>query len=93
MLSPGLTATTGTNNSGAIRHCRFAQSRIAAIVASMVRVLDFLLALACAGLTAFVLGTIFADEGVPLDFIRLDALSSAGIIVAAVAGGSLLKRK
>ena len=42
---------------------------------------------------AFILGTIIRDEGVPLATIRTDALSAAGLIFAAIACGSLLKRK
>ena len=31
--------------------------------------------------------------GMPIDTIRIDALGAAGLIFAAVAGGSLLRRK
>ena len=59
----------------------------------MERVLDTILALLCALMLAMVLGTIAREEGVSLNAIRIDALSSAGIIFIAVACGSLLKRK
>ena len=59
----------------------------------MERLLDTILALLCAVMLAMLLGTIARDEGVSLNAIRTDALSSAGIIFVAVACGSLLKRK
>jgi hypothetical protein len=44
--------------------------------------------------TALLLGLIARDDvGMSADMIRIDALSVAGIIFAAVANGSLLKRK
>jgi hypothetical protein len=59
----------------------------------MERLLDIILALLCRALLAMVLGGIAHAEGMSLDVIRIDALSSAGIIFIAVACGSLLKRK
>ena len=63
------------------------------IAAVMVRLLGLALALACAAMVALVLGSIASDEGVSLATIRIDALSTAGVIIAAVAAGSLLRRK
>ena len=54
---------------------------------------DWVLALACTVLVAFMLATITGDEGVPLATIRTDALSAAGLIFAVVACRSLLQRK
>jgi hypothetical protein len=49
-------------------------------------------ALACAVATAMVLSNIASVEGVPVDVVRTSALGSAGLIFAAVVGGSFLKR-
>jgi len=44
--------------------------------------------------TAILLGLIARDDmGMSADIVRVDALSTAGLIFAVVAGGSLLKRK
>ena len=44
--------------------------------------------------TALLLGLFAHDAlGMPIDMIRIDALGAAGLIFAAVAGGSLLRRK
>jgi hypothetical protein len=59
----------------------------------MERVLDAVLALLCALMLAMVLSSIARTEGVSLDVLRTDALRAAGLIFAAVAVGSLLKRK
>jgi hypothetical protein len=49
--------------------------------------------LIAAAATALLLGLIAHDAmGMPIDVIRIDALGAAGLIFAAVAGGSLLKR-
>jgi len=49
------------------------------------------LALPSAVLLALLFGTVASDAGVPLETIRIDALSAAGLIGAAVACGSLIK--
>jgi hypothetical protein len=59
----------------------------------MERLLDAVLALLCAAMLAMVLSSIAPAEGVSPDVIRTVALSSAGVILVAVACGSLLKRK
>ena len=51
------------------------------------------LALPSAALLALVLCTAASEAGVPLNAIRIDALSAAGLILAVVAGGSLIKRR
>ena len=51
------------------------------------------LALPSAALLALVLYTAAAEAGVPLNTIRIDALSAAGFILAVIAGGSLIKRR
>jgi hypothetical protein len=44
--------------------------------------------------TALLLGLIAHDGmGMPIDMIRIDALAAAGLVFAAVAGGSVLKWK
>ena len=49
--------------------------------------------LIAAAATALLLGLTAHDAmGMPIDVIRIDALGAAGLIFAAVAGGSLLKR-
>jgi hypothetical protein len=60
---------------------------------NMERVLDIILALLCAVMLAMVLGSIARAGGVSPEVIRTDALSTAGIILVAVACGSFLKRK
>lgn len=60
----------------------------------MRRLVDLILSLIAAVATALLLGLIARDDmGMPIDMIRTDALSAAGLIFAAVAGGSLLRRK
>jgi hypothetical protein len=52
------------------------------------------LIIATAAMAAMMTGSVAHDEfGIPLDTIRTDALSAAGLIFAAVACGSLLKWK
>jgi hypothetical protein len=51
------------------------------------------LATLCAAMLAMVLSSIARTEGVSLAMVRTDALRAAGLIFAAVALGSLLKRK
>ena len=61
----------------------------------MQRTVDMLHGLTAAVVaTALLLGLIARDDvGMSADMIRIDALSVAGIIFAAVASGSLLRRK
>jgi hypothetical protein len=59
----------------------------------MERVLDIILALLCAAMLAMVLGSIARAEDVSPEVIRTDALGTAGIILVAIACGSLLSRK
>ena len=60
----------------------------------MKRPVDVILGLTAAVATALLLGIVARDDvGMSADMIRTDALSAAGIIFAAVAGGSLLKRE
>ena len=55
--------------------------------------IELFLTLMAAAVTAMLLGLIAHDAvGMPIDVIRIDALGAAGLIFAAVAGGSLLKR-
>ena len=55
--------------------------------------IELFLTLIAAAATALLLGLIAHDAvGMPIDVIRIDALGAAGLIFAAVAGGSLLKR-
>jgi hypothetical protein len=56
--------------------------------------IELFLTLIAAAATAPLLGLIAHDAmGMPIDMIRIDALGAAGLIFAAVAGGSLLRRK
>jgi hypothetical protein len=58
------------------------------------RVAFLIIALASAAMAAMITGSVAHDEfGIPLDAIRTDALSAAGLIFAAVACGSLLRRR
>ena len=60
----------------------------------MQRTVDMILGLTAAVATALLLELIARDDGgMSADMIRIDALSVGGIIFAAVASGSLLKRK
>ena len=60
----------------------------------MQRTVDMILGLTAALATALLLGLIARDDvGMSADMIRTDALSAAGIILVAIASGSLLKRK
>ena len=60
----------------------------------MGQALNLLLSLTTAAATAILLGLIARDDmGMSADIVRVDALSTAGLIFAVVAGGSLLKRK
>jgi hypothetical protein len=53
-----------------------------------------IIALATAAMAAMLTGSVAHDDfGIPLDAIRTDALSAAGFIFAALACGSLLRRK
>jgi hypothetical protein len=53
-----------------------------------------IIALATAAMAAMMTGSVAHDDfGIPLDTVRTDALSAAGLIFAAVACGSLLTRK
>jgi len=55
---------------------------------------ELFLTLMAAAATALLLGLFAHDAmGMPIDTIRIDALGAAGLIFAAVAGGSLLRRK
>ena len=52
--------------------------------------IELFLALISAAAMALLLGLIAHDAmGMPVDMIRIDALGAAGLIFAAVAGGSL----
>jgi hypothetical protein len=56
--------------------------------------IELFLTLIAAAATALLLGLIAHDAmGMPIDMIRIDALAAAGLIFAAVAGGSVLKWK
>ena len=56
--------------------------------------IELFLTLMAAAATALLLGLFAHDAmGMPIDTIRIDALGAAGLIFAAVAGGSLLRRK
>ena len=60
----------------------------------MRRLVDLILGWGCAVATALLLGLIARDDvGMTAYMVRVDALSAAGLIFVAVAGGSLLKRK
>ena len=60
----------------------------------MGRVAFLVIAVVTAALAAILTGSIAHDDfGIPLDAIRTDALRGAGLIFAAVACGSLLRRK
>jgi hypothetical protein len=60
----------------------------------MKRLIDLILGLIAAVAMALLLGLIAHDGmGMPIDMIRIDALAAAGLIFAAVAGGSVLKWK
>jgi hypothetical protein len=56
--------------------------------------IELFLTLIAAAATALLVGLFAHDAiGMPIDTIRIDALGAAGLIYAAVAGGSLLRRK
>jgi hypothetical protein len=60
----------------------------------MIRSVDVFLGLTAAVATALLLGLIARDDiGMSADMIRTDALSAAGIVLVAIASGSLLRRK
>ena len=60
----------------------------------MMRLVDQILGLTAAAATALLLGLIAHDDmGMSLSAIRVDALSGAGVILAAVSFGSLLARR
>jgi hypothetical protein len=60
----------------------------------MKRLIDVMLGLTAAVATALLLGLIAHDDmGMPIDAIRIDALSAAGFIFAAVSFGTLLGRR
>jgi hypothetical protein len=56
--------------------------------------IELVLALIAAAATALLLGLFAHDAmGMPIDMIRIAALGAAGLMFAAVVGGSLLRRK
>ena len=56
--------------------------------------IDLFLTLIAAAATALLLGLVAHDAiGMPVDMIRMGAFGAAGLISAALAGGSLLRRK
>jgi hypothetical protein len=58
------------------------------------RVAFLIIALATAAMAAMMTGSVAHDEfGIPLDTIRTDALSAAGVVFAAIACVSLLRRQ
>jgi len=58
------------------------------------KLLDVMLSLLAAVATALLLGLIaHVDMGMPIDAIRVDALSAAGFIFAAVSMATLLGRR
>ena len=60
----------------------------------MKRLVDVMLGLTAAAATALLLGLIAHDDmGMPIDAIRVDALSAAGFVFAAVSFGTLLGRR
>jgi hypothetical protein len=59
----------------------------------MGRVFFPILSLAAAAMMAVLLGAVAKDAGMTADVVCTAALSAAGLLFAAVAGGSLLKRK
>jgi hypothetical protein len=74
------------------KQCRFTQFRL--YCPNMDRAVFLIIALATAAMAAMMTGSVAHDDfGIPLDTIRTDALSAAGLIFAAIACGSLLKRK
>jgi hypothetical protein len=52
-----------------------------------------ILSLAAAAMMALLLGAVAQNAGMTADAVCTDALSAAGFLFAAVAAGSLLKRK
>ena len=71
---------------------RFTQFRL--FSRNMGKAAFLIIALASAAMAAMMTGSVAHDDfGIPLDTIRTDALSAAGLIFAAVACGSLLTRK
>ena len=71
---------------------RFTQFRL--FSRNMGKAAFLIIALATAAMAAMMTGSVAHDDfGIPLDTIRTDALSAAGLIFAAVACGSLLTRK
>jgi hypothetical protein len=60
----------------------------------MMRLVDQILGLTAAAATALLLGLIAHDDmGMSSSAIRVDALSAAGVILAALSLGSLLARR
>ena len=60
----------------------------------MKRLVDVMLGLTAAAATALLLGLIAHDDmGMPIDAIRVDALSAAAFVFAAVSFGTLLGRR
>jgi hypothetical protein len=60
----------------------------------MGRVTFLIIAVATAAMAAMITGSVAHDDlGIPLDTIRTDALSAAGLVFAALACASLLEPK
>jgi hypothetical protein len=69
-------------------------SRLWLFCKAMGRVIFPIIASAAAAIVAMTTGSLAHDDlGIPLDTIRTGSLSAAGFIFAALAFGSLLKRK
>jgi hypothetical protein len=59
----------------------------------MGRAFDLVLSLVVAAMMASLLGVVAQDAGMTAEAVRLNALSVAGLLMAAVAGSILLKRR
>jgi hypothetical protein len=59
----------------------------------MGQVFDLILSLVVAAMMVSLLGVVAQDAGMTAEAVRLNALSVAGLLMAAVAGSILLKRR
>ena len=87
----GAKATAAKNREGNVRPCLL--NRAVADKLGRMKLLDVMLSLIAAVATALLLGLIAHDElGMPIDEIRVDAVSAACVIFATVSFWSLLSR-
>ena len=91
LVRRGASLEVWTEAARSLNSGRFTQFRL---FRNMGKAAFLIIALATAAMAAMMTGSVAHDHfGIPLNTIRTDALSAAGLIFAAVACGSLLTRK